>query len=338
MSESNGPVPKRTMTDFGMRLAVPFNHDPDLIKTVSVFASQIGEIYLPAPLDVVGTFRPWMGPDIGDYRRDLPAIVDEIHRAGFQADMVMNTAYIPVSQHRQIAAYAKEATAFGVDSFTLGDLHQAEAIRSACPDVGIVASTVADIDAVTKARYWVRQAGATRFVLARLLNKRPDKIREIAKVGRPIEIIVNELCIPGCPYAYQHSCTLGGFCETGPDDARVYGQLCRRIRADHPWEHLKTEVLPIDLPRYEGLVQWIKVTGRDCSTHQIMSELARYTAMSSNRHATFGHYLEPEGTFEMVSSCDRYCEGCGWCEREFVAANPDWRRSFTTWRGPTDEG
>lgn len=315
----------------GMKLAVPFNHDPGLLEALAPYRQDIAEIFLPAPPDVFGTFRPWTGPDPLEYRRRLPSIAREARDMGLAVDMVMNVPYMPFHEHPGIVAYVAEAMDQGIGWFTLSDLHVAEAVRDACPGAGIVASTVAEVSSVTRARYWVRQAGVNRIVLPRLLNKRPDDIRAMGRVGVSLEVIVNESCIPGCPYAVAHCMALGGRGTADESEAGRFQDLCRVVRADHPWEHFKSEILPFSVHHLEGLVTHLKLAGRDAPTGHIVAEVERFTSLTSNRNSQLGCYTETEDVWDLVSTCDLFCEDCGLCEAAFDKANPDFARTALKW-------
>jgi len=329
------------LQSLGMKLAIPYNHDPGLLDGLAPYRRDIGEIFLPAPPDLLGTFRPWTGPGAAEYRRRLPMIARQAHDMGIEVDMVMNIPYLPFSEHPRVAAYASEVMDMGIRWFTLGDLHVAGAIRDTCPEAGIVASTIAEVSTVTRARYWVRQVGVNRVVLPRLLNKQPRRIREMMRVGVPLEVIVNESCIPGCPYSVAHCTALGGWKTTDEAEGGRFQDICRVIRVEYPWEHYKSEILPFSVHHLEGLVTHLKLAGRDAPTAHILSEVERFTVLESNRNSQLGCYLEPDDVWEKVTTCDHYCEDCDFCEDAFNRANPDFTRTGLKWLTedrPPEEG
>jgi hypothetical protein len=93
----------------------------------------------------------------------------------------------------------------------------------------------------------------------------PDNtlVRDLAGLRRlraafsgELRLIVNEACIPGCPYRTQH------FYEMGYGDS--YPQsLCQRMLEEHPWLRLTGAwILPRHLAHYEGLYDSLKLAGR----------------------------------------------------------------------------
>ncbi len=326
------------LQSMGMKLAVPYNHDPALVPALGAFGRDIGEIFVPPPPDLVGTFRPWTGPPADEYRRILPALIREARDLGIDVNMVMNVSYMPFAVHKKVAEYAKQAVDMGVRWFTPADLNLAVVLREACPSAGIVASTVADISSVTRARTWIRGVGVDRIVVPRLLNKRVSKLRAMASLGVDLEVIVNESCIPACPYYAAHSQALGGWKTTDQAESKCFEHNCRPIRARETWEHYKTDMVPASAFHLEGVVTHLKLAGRDTPTDSILREVARFTALESDASLQLGGYVEPADVWDQVDACDRNCEACGFCPEAFAAANPDHAASAAAWIGPDPGG
>jgi collagenase-like PrtC family protease len=320
-----------TLSDLGMRLAVPYNHDAHLLVMLEARAASVAEIFIPAPLDVSGTFRAWNGPDPLDYRLAVPKLVKAAGRIGISVNMAINSPYVPPRDHAMVADYAALAAGEGVASFTIGDLHLAEKIRERCPGVELVASATADIAHVTRARHWVRNAGVARIVPSRIINKDLETLRNIARLGVVVEIIPNEQCLPACPYAFQHSMTIGMKDAFDDSDFREYCRMCAAMKPEAPWEHYQTEIVPASIPEYRGIVSLIKLAGRDSTTAYIIGEVDRFIALESDATGFLGGYREPAEVLGKVSLCDRVCEQCGYCRDIFVRTNPDWRANGRIW-------
>jgi collagenase-like PrtC family protease len=324
----NGTSP---LLGLGMKLAVPYNHDGRLLSLLEPRAAAIHEVFIPAPLDVSGTFRAWNGPDPIEYRKAVPGIVRQAERIGLAVNMAVNAPWVPPADHRMVADYVRSAIEDGVASFTLGDLHLAEAVRDRCPGAVLVASATADIAHVTRARHWVRQAGVARIVPSRIVNKDLRVLVAMSRLGVIIELIPNEQCLPGCPYVFQHAMTIGRRNTVDEDDFRLYSRMCSAMKSDAPWEHYQTEIVPASIPRYRGIASLIKLAGRDAGTGYILGEVDRFIRLESDGTGFLGGYVEPPEVFDMVGNCDRVCEQCGWCRNTFVNANPDWRERGRHW-------
>ena len=319
------------LESLGMKLAVPYNHDRQLIAALEPWATSIAEIFIPAPLDVTGTFRPWNGPDPTEYRVLIPDIVARAGRLGFEVNMAINAPYVPLGDQGRVAEYVRTASDQGVASFTIGDLHLAERVRDLCPDLLLVASATADIGHVMRARHWVRQAGVSRIVPSRSLNKNLVALGHIAALGVEVEIIPNEQCLPSCPYIFQHSMTTGLRDSFDESDFQACSMMCLEMKVQAPWEQWQTEIVPASIPRYAGLTNLIKLAGRDSTTREILNEVDRFTRLESSSALMLTGYVEPADAFDHIVACDRVCERCGWCERRFNEANPAWKSRISGW-------
>lgn len=321
------------LVSLGMKLAVPYNHDPHLFTCLELRASSLAEIFVPAPLDVSGTFRPWNGPDPAEYRRSIPDIVRRARRIGVDVNMAINAPFVPLADHPMVVDYIGTASEQGVASFTIGDLHLAEAVRARFPGLQLVASATADIGNVTRARHWIMRAGVQRIVPSRLVNKDFRLLRAFAKLGVVIELIPNEQCLPSCPYVFSHAMTIGMRDTVDEQDFRAYSAICTGLKGLAPWEHWQTEIVPASVPRYRGLTTLIKLAGRDSTTSYIVGEVDRFIAVVDDSTGFLGGYREPSDVLDRVSACDRVCEKCGWCRERFTSVNPDWQSRIEVWRG-----
>jgi len=85
-----------------------------------------------------------------------------------------------------------------------------------------------------------------------------------------------------------------------------------RFKRSHYWILAQKEILPFHLPRLDGMVDQVKITGRCASTHIIYETMNQYGQMLSNANA---FYREPPEAWDRIAQCDRVCELCGWCEQ-----------------------
>ncbi|HLN50513.1 MAG TPA: U32 family peptidase [Thermoplasmata archaeon] len=90
----------------------------------------------------------------------------------------------------------------GVDGFVVALPALIEAIRSAWPDIPISVSTFARIRTVTQAEYFLK-LGARTIILEEA-NRDFRLIRGLVRLGAEVEILVNQSCLPSCPYRGHH--------------------------------------------------------------------------------------------------------------------------------------
>lgn len=90
----------------------------------------------------------------------------------------------------------------GVDGFVVALPALIEAIRTEWPDIPISVSTFARIRTVTQAEYFLK-LGARTIILEEA-NRDFRLIRGLVRLGAEVEILVNQSCLPSCPYRGHH--------------------------------------------------------------------------------------------------------------------------------------
>ncbi len=100
--------------------------------------------------------------------------------------------------HREVAHLLD----LGVDGFVVALPALLEAIRDEWPTVPISVSTFARIRSVTQAEYFL-DLGATTIVLEEA-NRDFALIRGLVRRGARVEVLVNETCLPACPFRAHH--------------------------------------------------------------------------------------------------------------------------------------
>jgi collagenase-like PrtC family protease len=90
----------------------------------------------------------------------------------------------------------------GVDGFVVALPALIEAIRTEWPDVPISVSTFARIRTVTQAEYFLK-LGARTIILEEA-NRDFRLIRGLVRIGAEVEVLVNQSCLPSCPYRGHH--------------------------------------------------------------------------------------------------------------------------------------
>lgn len=313
------------LSEIGMKLTVPFNHDPDLLDRLAPFAADIDSVYFPPPPDVTGSGRPWKGPSAESYGKGLGGLIEEILRFGAAPELLLNSIIPDPAGRRRILDFTADAMTAGVKRATVADLQLAMALRGRFPDLKITASCIAFIHNAVRARYWRDFAAADRVIVDPSINKSLTRIRGIADLGFEIGLMPANSCMPWCPFQVQHY-YMNSRGMTGEDGCAPPDAVCRpyRYSPDNAWRQIACEVVPADIPRYAGLVSIVKLTDRRSITDVILERVEAYTALESRVHPDF-RYTDPPETFDIVASCHRECERCLRCREIFLRANPDYR-------------
>jgi hypothetical protein len=310
--------------DLGIRLSVPFNHQPDLFDGLREFSCDIGGVYFPAPPNILASGRLWNGPPAAAYARSLPRLVAEIKSLNAEPELLLNAVWNRNRDEKKLLDFVRRMTDLGVSRVVAADLFLAMILRYHFPKISITASVIAFIHNNLRAQYWRELAGCDRIVIDTDINKRLPEIRSIADLE--IEIMPANACMPSCPFQVHHYVSLcfkqDTFLLPGKSD------FCKTFRdqPENAWRQYMTEIVPADMPRYQGLVKIVKISGRDTPTAAILSQVRDYCELTSRRHPTCD-YFEPEEVFGLVGNCDRTCLACGRCREIFETANLERNRA-----------
>src|SRR5579859_2267404 len=90
----------------------------------------------------------------------------------------------------------------GVDGFVVALPALIEAIRAEHADVPISVSAVARVRSVTQAEYFRTLGGDT--IILEEANRDFALIRGLVRRGLRVEVLVNETCLPACPFRAHH--------------------------------------------------------------------------------------------------------------------------------------
>jgi hypothetical protein len=212
---------------------------------------------------------------------------------------------------------------FGVNSVTVTSLALARLIKAALPEYWVGASTLMGISTPA-------QILMARDYLDFLV---PDNrlLRDLAGLQRlrrafsgEIRLIVNEACLPGCPYRTQHFYEMA-YSDTFPES------LCRDLLNEHPWLRMTGAwVLPRHLVYYEGLYDSLKLAGRvtlrDPSIY--MQVLEAYMlrkdilphAIGGGPASVLKAISMPDELFEKILHCNKDCLTCQVCRNYYEQA------------------
>lgn len=285
------------------------------------FGEQIKEVYFPMP-----------GKQFASGRSQQPEqFLDEFLRcAPLAKSVVVNPIVLPrpveVMAPDILVALRRLRDDSGVQSVTVSNLALARIIKESLPDYYVVASVLMGIANPLQAivvRDYVDAIGPdTRLThdlsgLRRLRSAFPGEIR----------LLVNEACIPGCPFRTQH------FYEMGYGDAFPLS-LCEQMLEEHPWLRLTGAwLLPRHLAFYEGLYDCLKLAGRVTlrDRHRYLTVLGAYVHrlpilprdMGGGPASPVDGRDVSDEWFEFVLHCDKRCDVCSVCRDYYEQSHRD---------------
>ena len=238
-------------TDPTNRWSIPYINQPldfwDAIQ--NDYGPFVSEVYFPLPGRIMGSGRPPLPDSYTD---------TFLRRSKLDKCVLVNAVTLPRPVEDMapvvIEAIKRLNGEFGICRATVANLKLAERIRQALPDWSLTASVLMDIsdpfqaqlvdgicDVLVPSSRVVRDLPALRAIRA-------------AYRGR-IRLMVNEGCLPGCPYRTQHFNEMA----TG-----VQGMsLCHELLHRQAWRRLTGSwILPQHLHFYAGLYDEMKLDGR----------------------------------------------------------------------------
>ncbi len=192
-------------------------------------------------------------------------------------------------------------------------------------------SCVSEVNTPRRARYY-DELGVDEITLDTNVNRRLDVVEAIAgEVSARLRIIVNEGCLPDCPYRPYHFCL---FSHATRSEAGVvedsYYVRCVSERLNNPTLLVQQPfVRPEDVDEYRRLgVDSFKIAGRANSTRWIRRAVRAYLQRrydgnlldildcpTTLRHLVHLDNRELDGLLERAGRCDQRCSECGFCER-----------------------
>jgi hypothetical protein len=206
---------------------------------------------------------------------------------------------------------------YAITSCTLTNITLAERIKHALPDMKITASVLMDISGQGQLSL-IGDIFDTIVPSSRILRNLPT-LQTIRKSFRGrIRLIVNEGCLPGCPFRTQHFFEMGSKLDY-PES------LCKNILAKNPWLRLTGSwILPQHLYMFNGLYDELKISGRVTlqNSNKFMKILGAYISRKNLQPHEIGggpaSLLLPlnitDAFYKSTLTCSHQCYGCNICE------------------------
>lgn len=270
-----------------MRLNVPTNFDPNLIKALE--GLPIDTVYGKVQRDVIGGGRPSQAlPEVS--RDEVAEHIRAVHQMGFQFNYLLNSSCIG-----NLASTADFDTTFreymdwivriGADWVTVSIPYLIEIILRHYPGVKVSVSVFAHVDSVDQALYY-ESFGVHEITIVQLYNRDFEYLKKFRELlSCDLQIIANNACLYGCPYRRyhaninSHSTQMGQEC-IGFDYPTV---SCTRKRLESPEEFIKSPwIRPEDTAVYESIgIDKFKISGRTKSTPWLINTINSYAHMRS---------------------------------------------------------
>jgi collagenase-like PrtC family protease len=297
-----------------MEIVLASNFDDRLVEETRTLP--VESFFGGYPVQLTGGGRP---PQI------LPAIdrdrfrahVELVHRHSRRFFATLNSNDLGLKEYGpgyidRLLREVREMVDLGVDGFVVALPALIEAIRTEWPDIPITVSTFARIRTVTQAEYFLR-LGARTIILEEA-NRDFRLIRGLVRLGAEVEILVNQSCLPSCPYRGHHLNTSSLASQPGaPCPAFEYPILeCGLEYVRDPSKLVSgIFVRPEDLEVFEEVgVHRFKVSGRNRSTDWLVRCARAYAAKSyPGDLADILSLVQVKGPLSALRRADRSTDG-----------------------------
>ncbi|MBN1542628.1 radical SAM protein [candidate division KSB1 bacterium] len=282
------------------------------------FSPSIRAVYFPIDAKMIGSGRP---PQPNKHLQSL------LEKRLFKHSLLINPVTMP-GPVESIAPAIIDHIAhlherFGIDDVTFTSLQLAALVKEALPQLKLTASTLMDIAAANQLPMLEGICDAV-VPASRIMRNLPALQQLHRSFSGRIRMIVNEACLPGCPYRIQH------FYEMSR--GRPFPKsLCQELLREKPWLRLTGAwVLPQHLHLFTGIYDELKLAGR--VTLQNPQTYRRVLKVYITRQPLMPHeigggpasVLQPmiieEDFYLKTLHCGGQCAGCDICPQYYEKA------------------
>lgn len=327
-----------------LEFSVPYNNDPETLPDIFRMKSQNGnrikEIYLSGPQEYSGSGR--IAPEMEFV--EFVKVVDSIHEQGIRVNLLLNSVcegnewYSPGVLNSTMDYLKRVYDNHGVESVTIANPLYIREVRRRFPGIEICASVLGDIDCVEKAVIF-RKAGADVITPDVNINRNLGLLKRIReRTGAEIKLMVNEGCLFRCPFRkfhfnyISHKSRNPGVGKGVKSEDNVFSLNCIQLSKSDSSQLLKSGwIRPEDARRYSEITGYFKIVGRTSSKSMLLRSVNAYLnenwdgdlleLMAGNLYSVgMSHLmhldnksLDEVGFFDKVSSCDKECSECDYC-------------------------
>jgi len=297
-----------------MELVLASNFDSALVDGVADLP--VTTFFGNYPVSLTGGGRPpQILPRID--AKGFRAHVDAVHRSGRTFYATVNGNDLDLQEYspgflRRFDREIDDLLELGVDGFVVALPLLIEAIKRAHPTVPVSVSTFARVRSLTQAEYFQRMGADT--VVIEEANRDFDLLRGLVHLGLRVEVLVNQTCIPDCPYRAHHLVTSSLASQYGRDPPSFEYPIleCGLELVRDPTKLISgIFVRPEDLEVYEEAgVRRFKVSGRNHSTEWLLRAVRAY----ASRHyegdlMDILSYVQVRGPRRALAEAERLGEG-----------------------------
>ncbi|MFH1875875.1 MAG: tetratricopeptide repeat protein [Candidatus Omnitrophota bacterium] len=318
-----------------MKFSLGYNHDIGMVALLERYRAHIEALYFPAPGRLIGSGRH-LDQD-NRYETQIPELIAACQKLDIRSQLLLNATCegrdgLAKNFFSPLVTYVKDLRDRGLTTIVVTNPLYIEQFKKCIPGLVVEASVNCYMRTPEHAVY-LKNLGADILTIDRDINRDISLIRKIKEAtGLPLRLMLNEGCVRNCPFRNLHYNYIahGGIPPHEALRGICLDKFCMKIYRKNPEKIFAIPfVLPEDVRRYKGLVDFYKLTTRIFSTKQLEACLKAYisgtftgnllTIIDSPGLAAFEYvdsaYLVKKKFFKRMLSCDGVCRRCGYCAR-----------------------
>jgi hypothetical protein len=281
------------------------------------FGDVIKSVYLPLPGLNVGSGRP---PQPTQHTTDF------LNSREYPTSILINPIILQepleVAGPKILEQLEKALSRWLINDFTVVNLSLAAALKARFPEVPVTASTLMEIYAPNQLTY-IEDIDVV--VPSTRITRNMEALTDLKRLFKgKIRLMVNEGCLPGCPFRVQH------FYEMAFVDSCMPRSLCENVLRKKPWLRLTGGwILPQHLHLYDGLYDELKLTGRISLSkprryHLILEHYTQCKPLPPHQigagPAAVNLPIEiSEAFFRYTLNCNKECDVCQICRNYWTS-------------------
>lgn len=241
------------------------------------------EVYFSKENKRFGTSRTGIhDPDCKEFQQ----MIDFLKKKCINPNIVLNTVCFGNQQfsstfQEELDSYLKQLSEAGIHTITLADPFLIRYVSEKYNNFKIVVSSTIDVRTQNNVLYY-NNVGVERIIISPDLNRDLNELRKIIGISRaPIELLVNEGCLLGCPWKQSHhkynahktrrNVALG-------EETEKYVDMCGDLCLNDLSNIIKSPFIrPEDICVYEKQgIEFFKIAGRNLSPEWIIKTTRAY--------------------------------------------------------------
>jgi len=299
--------------------SVPYNNDRlffSKFENKLQYVNFFKELYFSIPNKWTGSGRSI--PQAEDYEAEIVEITHEAKSKNIECNMLLNVGCLGLKLSdknfiKDILNYLSSLVEkANIDVITVADYFLAKELKKAFSTIKLECSSIAYINSLTKAEYWVN-IGCDILVIPTVLNKDLKLIQEFRKEFPDLilKLVTNQKCLYDCPMWISHHNI-----RSHGNEGCIYEELCHKDFADNPWKYISSSYIPPEyIHFYDKYIDIYKLVDRKFTTENIIKQFDIYSNIPNPKNKLSIEQVSiTEEQFKNVLYCNKKCSDCNMCK------------------------